>query len=89
MAFCVQNCAKNIVGQGFHTAAVIIRQWATPFVFCLSEGATVTKGGGAYLYILIDSCLVQSAVSNYSQTNGAVSNYTYLFRFVVVFSDLL
>ncbi len=33
--------------EGFHTAAVIVRKWATPFV-CLSEGATVTKGGGAY-----------------------------------------
>ncbi len=32
------------------------------------------------LYMLIDSYFVQSAVSR--QTNGAASNYTYLFRFV-------
>ncbi len=33
------------MGQGFHTAAVIVRLSNS---VCLSEGATVTKGGGAY-----------------------------------------
>ncbi len=44
------------------------------------------------LYILIDRYLVQSAVSNLFPNQTAVSNYTYLFRFVwfvIVFSDLL
>ncbi len=62
-----------------------LRHWSWYFsgLCCASCGSSCT---------LIDRCLVQSAVSIYSQTNGAVSNYTYLFRFVwivVVFSDLL
>ncbi len=28
----VSKIVQNIVEQGFHTAAVIVRQWATPFV---------------------------------------------------------
>ncbi len=57
------------------------RSWCFSWLCCASSGSSFT---------LIDRCLVQSAI--YSQTNGAVSNYTYLFRFVwfvVVFSDLL
>ncbi len=44
MAFCVQNCAKTSCDK-VSTPQLSLRQRAT---VCLSEGATVTKGGGAY-----------------------------------------
>ncbi len=73
---------------------------------CLSEGATVTKGGGAYRWVnwlfcssfgsSCSSWLTDVSSSQrwviYSQTNGAVSDYIYLFQFVwfvIVFSELL
>ncbi len=67
----------------------------TRFTIC-TTGADVSVHSAVLLLVLPVPWLTDVSSSQqwviYSQTNGAVSNYTYLFRFlwfVVVFSDLL
>ncbi len=68
----------------------------TRFTIC-TTGADVSVDSVAVLLLVLPVPWLTDVSSSqrwviYSQTNGAVSNYTYLFRFVwfvVVFSDLL
>ncbi len=71
-----------------------IKKTMTPFTIC-TTGADVSVDSAVLLLVLPVPWLTDVSSSQqwviYSQTNGAVSNYTYLFRFVwfvFVFSDL-
>ncbi len=71
------------------------KRYDTRFTIC-TTGADASVDSAVLLLVLPVPWLIDVSSSQrwviYSQTNGAVSNYTYLFRFVwfvVVFSDLL
>ncbi len=72
-----------------------VKRHCSWFTIC-TTGADASVGSAVLLLVLPVPWLTDVSSSQqwviYSQTNGAVSNYTYFFRFVwfvVVFSDLL
>ncbi len=82
---------KDRAKVGSNHWSIVSKRHETQFTIC-ATGADASVHSAVLLLVLPVPWLTDVSSSQrwviYSQTNGAVSNYTYLFRFVVVFSDL-
>ncbi len=85
---------KDRLKVGSNRWSIASKRHDTRFIIC-ATGTDASVHSAVLLLVLPLPWLTDVSSSQrwviYSQTNGAVSNYTYLFRFVwfVVFSDLL